>query len=137
VGAAIAAIFAAQQVARAGGSIPTNQPRITISGRCPRHPLSLPGEAVARAADQARIEAPAIYGNLGTNAKVVAADLATTPNSGPRGQQVRRQCGPAIAAETVVVSLFLPRGLPSASLSQGTVLVSRLAIGYQVWEVAH
>jgi hypothetical protein len=54
-----------------------------------------------------------------------------------RGQEVKRQCGPAAFRRTIVVGLLFPKELPSASLSQGTVFVSLLPTGYGVWEVAH
>jgi hypothetical protein len=37
----------------------------------------------------------------------------------------------------VVVDLLFPKMLPSASLSQGVVLVSRFRTGYRVWEAGH
>src|SRR5207244_13508942 len=111
--------------------------QITIPGSCPSDVLAPTPESVARAADQARIEAPAIYGQLGVGARILAADIATTGNAGSRGEQVRQQCGGGVAERTVVVELFLPKGLPSASLSQGTLFVSRFSSGYRVSEVAH
>jgi hypothetical protein len=36
---------------------------------------------------------------------------------------------------TVVVHLLYPKLLPSQSLSQGVVYVSRFKSGYRVWEV--
>jgi hypothetical protein len=141
-GAAIAAALAAGLGAgRAMGTDPVHAAvrahHVTISGDCPKRALPLPGEAVARAADQARIEAPAIYGDLGVGARVVAAEVARGGGDDVRSEQVLKHCGKRIAARTVVVELFMPRGLPSASLSQGTVFVSREAAGYAVWEVAH
>lgn len=103
-------------------------------GRCPTHPLPLPPEAVARGADQARIQAPVLYRGSGP-AVVVRSALA--PYAGPRGDEVNAQCGARVFRRTVVVDLFFPKMLPSASLSQGTVFVSLSGTGYQVWEVAH
>jgi hypothetical protein len=120
--------------ATAGGSAARKHAVSFLGGR-PRHVQPLPGEAVARAADQARIEAPSLYSDLGIGARVVASELATAGRG--RGQQVLRQCGKRVAARTVIVDLFLPRGLPSASLSQGTVFISLSPSGYRVWEVAH
>ena len=105
-----------------------------VLGRCPRHPLPLPPEAVARAADQARIQAPFLYRGSGP-AVVVRSALA--PHAGARGDEVSAQCGTRVFRRTVVVDLLFPKMLPSASLSQGTVFVSRSGAGYQVWEVAH
>jgi hypothetical protein len=125
-----------ERAANAGdkASVPN---QLTIPGSCPSYELALTPESVARAADQARIEAPAIYGRLGAGARIQAADIATTGNAGSRGEQVRHQCGERVAERTIVVELFLPKGLPSASLSQGTLFVSRFSSGYRVWEVAH
>ena len=101
-----------------------------VLGRCPAHPLTLPAEAVARAADQA----PTLYEGMGPTV-VVRSQRASW--GGARGAEVRAQCGATVFRRTVVVDLFFPKMLPSASLSQGTVFVSRLATGYQVWEQAH
>jgi hypothetical protein len=115
-------------------SVPS--PRIAASGEgCPENVLPLPGEAVARAADQARIEAPALY--EGIDARGVTVTAAYRATYGLRGAQVELECGAVTARRTVVVELFFPRMLPSASLSQGTVFVSRFPHGYRVWEVAH
>lgn len=54
-----------------------------------------------------------------------------------RGKQVSFECGKTIQAKTVVVELRFPKDLPSASLSEGVVFVSRFKSGYQVWGVAH
>jgi hypothetical protein len=111
------------------------QPAATVVlGRCPKHPLPLPPEAVARAADQARIQAPFLYRGSGP-AVVVRSALA--PYAGPRGEEVSAQCGRRVFRRTVAVDLLFPKMLPSASLSQGTVFVSRFGTGYQVWQVAH
>ena len=102
--------------------------------RCPAGARALSAEAVARAADQARIEAPRLYPGDGP-AVVTRSDLA--PYAGPRGSEVKAQCGARTFHRTVVVQLLFPKELPSASLSQGVVFVSRFPTGYKVWEVAH
>ena len=108
----------------------------TPSGQCPKHALRLPGIGVARAAEQALDEAAHDYQGLDTrHARVQAADRSKF--AGARGQEVRTQCGAKVARRTVVVQLLFPRMLPSASLSQGVVFVSRFPRGYRVWEVAH
>jgi hypothetical protein len=56
-----------------------------VLGRCPKHLLPLPPEAVARAADQARIQALFLYRGSGP-AVVVRSALA--PYAGPRGDEV-------------------------------------------------
>jgi hypothetical protein len=103
-------------------------------GPVPPAPLPLPPEAVARAADQARIQAPFLYRGSGP-AVVVRSALA--PYAGPRGDEVTVQCGTRVSRRTVVVDLLFPKMLPSASLSQGTVFVSLSGTGYRVWQVAH
>jgi hypothetical protein len=131
-----ALLFGVVHSARAGRSHQAAA-RIQVLGRCPSHALPLPADAVARAADQARIEAPAIYGKLGVGARMVASQVATSGTAGPRGHEAEEQCGARVAKRTVVVDLFLPRGLPSASLSEATVFVSLAPVGYRIWEVAH
>jgi hypothetical protein len=105
-----------------------------VLGRCPKHLLPLPPEAVARAADQARIQAPFLYRGSGPT---VVVGSALAPYAGPRGDEVSAQCGPRVSRRTVVVDLLFPKMLPSASLSQGTVFVSLSGSGFRVWEVAH
>jgi hypothetical protein len=97
---------------------------------CPLHALRLPRDAVAKAAVFARH-----FGANDPRTVIVASVLATT--GGSRSPQVRRQCGPATTRRTVVVDLFYPWLLPSASLTQGTVFVSYFHNGYHVWEVGH
>ena len=103
-------------------------------GRCPTGALPLPAEAVARAAGQARIQAPALYRGFGP-AVVELAWLAkfrlNVWAAAPFG------CGSRARNRTVVVDLLFPKMLPSASLSQGVVFVSLFRTGYQVWDVAH
>jgi len=105
-----------------------------VLGRCPTGALPLPAEAVARAAGQARIQAPALYRGFGP-AVVELAWLAkfrlNVLAAAPFG------CGSRARNRTVVVDLLFPKMLPSASLSQGVVFVSLFRTGYQVWDVAH
>jgi hypothetical protein len=109
---------------------------ITTSKQCPRSALSLPGDAVARAADQALVEAPALYSGLKTGKRrVIASQRAAF--AGVRGKQILNECGRRAYRKTVVVDFRFPLMLPSASLSQGTVFISRFPHGYRVWEVAH
>lgn len=105
------------------------------SGDCPGQALALPPEAVARAADAALREAPRLYGkDTAKDARVTSSQRADTGLG--RGDEVKSQCGVKVQQRTVVVDLQFPRLLPSASLSQGTVFVSRFGDGYQVWKVA-
>jgi hypothetical protein len=106
------------------------------SGHCPKNALRLPATAVVRAAEAALEQAASDYPGVDTRgARVEAA--ARSAFAGPRGGEVRRQCGAAVAHRTVVVQLLFPKMRPSASLSEGVVFVARFAHGYRVWEVAH
>ena len=103
--------------------------------RCPKAtPLPLPADAVARAADQGRVQAPFLYPKFGPAVVELAWRAifrlqiwAPTPF----------QCSNLVRQRTVVVDLLFPKMLPSASLSEGVVLVSLFKTGYQVWEVGH
>jgi hypothetical protein len=120
------------------GTQPASSPSLASvsSGHCPTNSLLLPGNGVARAAEQALDEAAFDYQGLDTSrARVQAADRSAF--AGPRGAQVRQQCGAKVARHTVVVQLLFPRMLPSASLSQGVVFVARFPRGYRIWEIAH
>jgi hypothetical protein len=128
------ALSACGSATRQASPVPSS--RIAASGEgCPENALALPGEAVACAADQARIEAPALY--EGIDARGVTVTAAYWATYGLRGAQVEVECGSSTVRKSVVVELFFPKMLPSASLSQGTVFVSRFPDGYRVWEVAH
>lgn len=104
------------------------------SGKCPTHALRLTAESVARAADQARVEAATLYKGFGPavvelawRARFRLNFWASTPFN----------CTNKVRRRTVVVDLFFPKMLPSASLSEGVVLVSRFPTGYRVWQVGH
>jgi hypothetical protein len=106
------------------------------SRACPEGALRLTRDAPAPAIVAALTEASGAYGEIDTErARVNVAARATS--AGARGRMVRRMCGRRVARRTVVVDLFFPAMLPSASLSQGTVFVSRVADGYHIWFVAH
>jgi len=94
----------------------------------------LPADAVDRAADQALIQAPFLYPKFGPAEVELAWRAifrlqvwASTPF----------QCSNLVRRRTVVVDLLFPKMLPSASLSEGVVLVSLFKTGYRVWEVGH
>jgi hypothetical protein len=98
--------------------------------------LPLSAHATKKAARAALAAAPERYKGLNvTGAMVVWSKVATA--AGPRGGEVAFQCGKEIQARTIVVELRFPKELPSRSLSEGVVFVSRFTSGYQVWEVAH
>ena len=115
-------------------------PRALSSGlsatRCPRLAQPLPADALAGATKAALAQAPALYRGIDTRG-VEATRAARSSAAGPRGQQVARECGNVVAERSIVVDLFFPRMLPSASLSQGTVFVDREHGRYRVWQVAH
>jgi hypothetical protein len=110
-----------------------------MAGACPKQAkaaLPLSAHATEKAARAALAAAPERYKGLDVKgATVVWSKLAKA--AGPRGGEVAFQCGKTIQARTVVVELRFPKELPSASLSEGVVFVSRFKSGYRVWEVAH
>jgi len=103
--------------------------------RCPKAtPLALPADAVNRAADQARIQAPFLYPNFGPAVVELAWRAIFKLHA---WASAPFQCSNLVRQRTVVVDLLFPKMLPSASLSEGVVLVSLFKTGYQVWEVGH
>jgi len=118
---------------------PTSQPLPEPSqGRCPkRHMQRLPRDAVARATLAALDQAPAVYrGTRLKGMRATEAILARLDDPG-RGGYARVKCGRRVQNRTVVVYLEFPAMRPSASLSQGVVLVSRFAGEYRVWAQLH
>jgi hypothetical protein len=114
----------------------TGLARPVPTGRCPTAVLGLPADGVIGAARRALAEAARDYPGLETaGAEVMSADRASF--AGPRGGEVATQCGDRVRDRTVVVQLLFPRMLPSASLSEAVVAVSRFAQGYRVWELLH
>jgi hypothetical protein len=109
------------------------------NGECPRtarSALPLTADATGKAARAALAAAPSLYRDLDVRgATVLWSKPAAT--AGPRGAEVARQCARRIEERTVVVELRFPRELPSSSLSEGVVFVSRFSSGYRVWEIAH
>jgi hypothetical protein len=125
----------ALQATGTGGGSPARQ----AGSACPQEARPLPADALAGATRAALREAPSLYGGprgIDTRGRR-ATRAALAQVAGARGGQVRRECGRRVQRRTVVVDLEFPRMLPSASLSQGTVFISRLGRRYQVWEVAH
>ena len=109
------------------------------TGSCPaqaKAALPLSAHATSKAAHTALATAPGLYKELNVKgAKVVWSKVATA--AGPRGGEVAFQCGKKIQARTIVVELRFPKELPSTSLSEGVLFVSRFKSGYQVWERVH
>ena len=94
----------------------------------------MPAEAVARAADQARIQAPALYKGLGP-AVVELAWLAKFKLDVWAAAPFN--CSSQVRNRTVVVDLLFPKMPPGVSLSEGVVFVSLFRTGYQVWDKTH
>jgi hypothetical protein len=127
VGAAVS-LGVAMAAPRSSGALP--------NGRCPTGALALPADGVIGAAGRALAEAARDYPGLKTaGVEVMAADRAGF--AGVRGSEVARQCGNRVRDRSVVVQMLFPRMLPSASLSEAVVAVSRFAQGYRVWEILH
>jgi hypothetical protein len=100
--------------------------------QCPTKALRLKDASIAKATRAALRAAPRIY-----DVDRAVAMRAARAGVSPRAGQVRRMCGRKIVRRTVVVDLRFPELLPSASLSQGTVLVARRFAGHYVWFRAH
>jgi hypothetical protein len=136
---AAAALAGMLAFAPAPGRAASSRPTAAQLGGCPRDIQPLPADAVARAADQARIQAPYLYRERGYQgrgpamvelswlAKFRLNVWAATPF----------HCSNQVRDRTVVVDLLFPRMLPGTSVSRGVVLVSLFDTGYRVWEVAH
>ncbi len=135
--AATASLALALALAAAPGAAASKGTEKTST--CPKQAkaaLPLSAHATKKAKQAALAAAPKRYKDLDVKgAEVVWSKLATV--AGARGEEVAFQCGKTIQARTIVVELRFPKELPSASLSEGVVFVSRFKSGYQVWEVAH
>jgi len=106
-------------------------------GRCPTlHAQRLPSDALAGARNAALDQARAVY--RGTNLKGMRATrVVRATHDRERGGYARVKCGRRMQERTVVVYLAFPAMRPSASLSQGVVLVSRFSGQYRVWAQLH
>jgi hypothetical protein len=110
----------------------------------PRRALPLPGDAVA-GATKAALAFETRGGSKALDrshrgARALWAALAPYAPD-PRGKEPRLRCGSRVWRRSILVALDFPHAGPSASLSQGLVVVSRFRIGarprYRVWEVLH
>jgi hypothetical protein len=126
------ALFATgTQAAGAAGPLPT-----AVEARCPKVvPEVLPGDALAGATRAALSQAHPLYRDLNLDG-MRATEAVLAPFNPDRGGYARK-CGTAVDKRTVVVYLEFPAMKPSASLSEGVVLVSRLRGSYRVWAVLH
>lgn len=128
--AAIATASAAFGVALADSS--SQAEPASARTTCPHGTTTLRPDAVAGATEAALAQAGRVYS--GTNlkgARVIKAVRATA--DAERGGYAKIKCGRKIQARTVVVYLDFPAERPSASLSQGVVVVSSTTHGYTVW----
>jgi len=97
----------------------------------------LPSGALAGARRAALRQARVVYrGFRLTGMRVTSAVPAAKDDPG-RGAYARVKCGRRVQARTVVVGLEFPAMRPSASLSQGVVLVGRFSGVYRVWAQLH
>jgi hypothetical protein len=130
---------AAFALALGAGAKPATPPAPNpAQGACPRLTMQpLPGDAVARASLAALDQARAVYGGLERKGMRVTRAALAPDDRTPRGAYARAKCGRAAQRRTVVVYLEFPAMRPSASLSQGVVLVSRFAGAYRVWARLH
>jgi hypothetical protein len=117
----------------------TSQPLPNPSeGRCPKLKMqSLPRDAVARAALAALDQARVLYRGFKLKGMRVTVSILARNDDAGRGGYARIKCGRRAQNRTVVVGLEFPAMRPSASLSQGVVLVSRFAGEYRVWALLH
>lgn len=59
------------------------------------------------------------------------------PESSPYFGIAEQQCGKEVAGKSLLVELFFPEFLPSASLSQGQIFVAKTNEGWKVWYRYH
>lgn len=119
------------------GPVATDLDRRRGRGVCPRQePQRLPADAIAGASLAALAQARAIY--RGLDRKGMRVTEAVLGDDDPaHGGYAGRNCGHLVQSRLVVVFLQFPALLPSASLSEGVVLVSRFAGRYRVWARLH
>jgi len=103
---------------------------------CPRHSIPLPANGLAGATEAALRDAPRLF--LGTKLAGIRAVQATRADADrARGGYAKTKCGRAIQSRTIDVYLEFPAQKPSASLSQGVVVVTRTSGGYVTWARLH
>ncbi len=117
----------------------TSKPLPTFAaGSCPKPRMQKLGrDALAQATTAALEEARLVFrGTKLKGMRATQATLARNDDAG-RGGYARMTCGRRAQSRTVVVNLEFPAMLPSASLSQGVVLVSKFGGAYRVWAQQH
>lgn len=127
---ALAAAFLTGAGAQAAGPLPS-----ALKASCPgAPPQALPSRALGAARTAALRQARTIYKSLDLTGARARAAFAT--HAGARGAFARK-CGSRVEDRTVVVFLSFPAMKPSASLSQGVLLLARFSGGFRVWAVLH
>lgn len=64
---------------------------------------------------------------------VYKATPPPSPEAQPHAAIPYTQCDPGVGADTIIVEVYLPKALPSASLSQLAFFVSRFREGWRIW----
>jgi hypothetical protein len=105
---------------------------LAIPTRCPLFE-PLPPDALAQARQAALAAQPRLYPQTSNPRVVSVARL----KHGMRGSDLYAKCGGATGRRAIEVELRMTPPTPSASLSQGTLLVGRLDGRMTVWAVLH
>jgi hypothetical protein len=114
------------------------RPQPTKLADCPATtPDRLPADALAGAVEAALAQAPRVYPSIDRTGMRAWQALLARYGVGPASRAVSITCGRRVKQRTVLVFLVFPAMLPSASLSQGVVAVSRFDGEYRVWSALH
>ncbi len=102
---------------------------------CPKPtPLSFNSQARANARTTVRKAIPVLYRSIKTvGFRITMLDPATSTATSSFGGLVKVSCGLATQRRTYIAELVFPAMLPSASLSQGVLYLSRFEHGWEVW----
>jgi hypothetical protein len=120
------------------GKVPVDEPMPQASeGRCPATAFDpLTPDAVVGVRRAVLDQASRVY--RGTNLEGMRiVKVAHAPRDRDRGGYARVKCGAKGWRRTYVVYLDFPAMRPSASLSQGVVLVGRFRGDYRIWAQLH
>jgi hypothetical protein len=109
-----------------------------VHGACPTvDPAPLGRDPLEQARRAALRQAPVLYPVTDLTGMHATRVARAVDDDAGRGGYARVKCGTALQRRAVVVWLSFPAQRPSASLSQGVVLVSRFGAAYRVWAVLH
>jgi hypothetical protein len=134
----LAAVLLVAAVSALNGETASPRPASSVkqAADCPRNIRPLPPGAIAGATRAALAEAPDQF--RGTNLRGMrAVRAARADHDDDRGGYARVACDARTQRRSVVVYLEFPAELPSASLSQGVVLMARTPSGYRTWARLH